>query len=190
MLITVAFLATAFCFFSNSDDKINDSGVKIVDAKPFISNKNVRDPVLHPLYTRHKMTYSCNECHQNFQTKEEAIQKNLIGEHSGLVLDHGQNNRCVNCHHPENKEALLAQDGSEIPFSQSQNLCAKCHGPKFREWTKGIHGKLTGFWDSTKGSSNKTQCLYCHNPHSPKFKPLQPAPGPSSGKSESTKGKH
>jgi formate-dependent nitrite reductase cytochrome c552 subunit len=63
-----------------------------------------------------------------------------------------------------------------VPFTESYRLCGQCHGDKYRDWRWGVHGKRIGNWD---GQKTYFLCVNCHNPHSPKFKPLKPMPVPT-----------
>jgi hypothetical protein len=83
---------------------------------------------------------------------------------------------CLDCHHAEDRNYLVPlSDGKAIKFEHSYLLCGKCHGTKYRDWRYGIHGRRTGYWN---GEKTYYLCTSCHDPHSPKFKPLQPMPPP------------
>jgi hypothetical protein len=69
--------------------------------------------------------------------------------------------------------------GTPIPWDQPQLLCAKCHGPVYRDWQHGSHGRLNGYWDKTRGPQIRRRCIECHDPHTPPFTPLKPAPRPN-----------
>ena len=69
-------------------------------------------------------------------------------------------------------------DGGEIPWDQPQRLCASCHGPVYRDWQHGSHGRSNGFWDVRQGELIRCKCIECHDPHHPPFPALEPAPGP------------
>ena len=66
--------------------------------------------------------------------------------------------------------------GGEIPWDQPQLLCAKCHGPVYRDWQHGSHGRTNGYWDASRGKQTRRKCIECHDPHRPPFPALQPAP--------------
>ena len=66
-------------------------------------------------------------------------------------------------------------NGDLVSFEESYNLCGQCHGTIFRDWKAGIHGKRTGEWN---GRKQYRLCVHCHNPHSPRFKPIKPLPPP------------
>jgi len=123
-------------------------------------------------YAKAGFTYRCTECH--FSIQPPPRQNPLQSEHANIALDHGLNTNCLNCHHPENRDVYVDHDGNEIPSDQPARLCSKCHGPTYREWEAGIHGRQNGFWDTSKGERTKLFCVQCHDPHTPKFKPMAP----------------
>lgn len=118
----------------------------------------------------------CSSCHDGFAhgVGEAALQ----GEHSDLTFDHGLNLLCLNCHHPENSDAYLYHDQSEIPGDEPNRLCAKCHGPHFRDFKLGVHGRTNGYWNAKLGEQKRLACIQCHDPHRPMFPRIQPEPGP------------
>lgn len=130
-----------------------------------------------PRLVRGSMSYGCAECHRHFDTSRASVNR-TVAEHTEIVLEHGPNNRCLNCHHPEDREQLVNHDGSPLPFAKVSDLCAKCHGPIARDWRKGIHGRRSGSWVPNSPDRAVLQCTACHDPHSPSFKPLRPAPPP------------
>jgi hypothetical protein len=120
----------------------------------------------------------CRACHGpekdfpvNFKRREDLlVHKNVKLNHGGVKV------WCLDCHHPEKRDYLLPlSDGKLIPFSKSYLLCGKCHGVKYRDWRNGIHGKRTGYWN---GPKTYYLCVNCHNPHSPRFKAIEPMPPP------------
>lgn len=125
-------------------------------------------------YARGSFTYRCSECHTDFEPAP--VQEALQGEHAGIqaTLDHGRNTRCLNCHHPENRNAYVAHDGSEIPADQPAQLCGKCHGTILADWEAGVHGRQNGYWDRSIGPRTKLMCVQCHDPHAPAFRPMTP----------------
>jgi hypothetical protein len=121
--------------------------------------------------------YNCNECHKDFKTP---IRSHLpYGAHKERGFNHGLNPLCLNCHNIANSEAFVNYDGSEIPNDQPVLLCRKCHGPTYRDWEAGIHGRTNGYWDATLGPRKKLTCNQCHNPHRPQFPLLKPMPPPA-----------
>ncbi len=116
--------------------------------------------------------YACSDCHDGFEGDlgEEALE----GEHSDITFNHGLNLLCLNCHHPENSDVFVYHDGSEIPGDQPTQLCAKCHGPHYREWRMSVHGRENRVSVGDEVVAKKLDCIQCHNPHRPKFEPMIP----------------
>lgn len=137
----------------------------------------VRQPSLKPEYVAAGFTYQCMECHRIIPSPAETLRQ--LTQHTEIQLNHGINTRCFNCHHPDNRNAFVDDFGMEIPWNEPQQLCAKCHGPVYRDWQAGSHGRINGFWDTAKGPQSKLRCIQCHGPHAPPFQRMQPAPGPN-----------
>lgn len=129
--------------------------------------------------------FDCYACHEKnkpptlrFDTNENLI---VPKEHSDIVMghgSHGRNNNCFNCHDENNLTLLQTRDGHEVTFVNSQLLCGSCHGPTYRDWEAGVHGRTSGYWNREMGAIDRKLCVNCHNPHSPKVPGRQPAPGP------------
>jgi len=118
--------------------------------------------------------FPCMECHSGFAPNPE--RRPLEAMHGDIVLQHDEKNRwCLDCHDANDRNQLHLANGTLIPFTESYRLCGQCHGTQFRDWRSGIHGKRTGYWD---GHKRYLLCVNCHNPHSPRFAPLQPLPPP------------
>lgn len=122
-------------------------------------------------------TYNCMECHKLLTAKWHYDRP--MAEHQDIKLDHGNNRFCINCHHPTDRNAFVDYDGSVIPEAQVVQLCAKCHGPTYRDWKAGVHGRLNGHWDKTSGSRTQLRCIQCHDPHAPKFPSMKPLAPPT-----------
>jgi len=129
--------------------------------------------------------FDCYACHE--KDKPPIIRFDTNGviiipkEHSDIVMHHGtheRNNNCFNCHKETNLEQLQTRDKHELKLSDSAPLCGSCHGPTYRDWEAGVHGRTGGYWDRALGSYDRELCVNCHNPHSPKFPGRKPAPGP------------
>ncbi|VAX36288.1 hypothetical protein MNBD_UNCLBAC01-870 [hydrothermal vent metagenome] len=178
-IITGVFIALAVSFIFNlwgSPRKVAE--INAVDKK-FISNDTVRDPLKKPTIQQAGFTYNCNNCHQHITPSK--TQQRRRAAHETIKLEHGINKSCYNCHSQSNREMLFDINGKDVPFSKSELLCQKCHGPKYRDWEIGVHGRPSGYWDKSKGKETvKATCVACHNPHSPKFKAIEPAPAPVS----------
>ena len=136
--------------------------------------------------------YTCHEEGKKQELKYDAKQQLVIpDEHSDIVMGHGthgRNNNCFNCHNDANLLTLQPRDGHELKFEESTVLCGSCHGPTYRDWEAGMHGRTSGYWNRTQqgqakgpldGPFKKQDCVNCHNPHSPKFPGRQPAPPPN-----------
>ncbi len=121
-------------------------------------------------------TYDCMECHRSIKARWH--HEPLQGEHRKLALEHGANRFCLNCHHPENRNAFVDYDGSEIAQKDADLLCAKCHGPIHRDWRMGMHGRRNGFWDPEIGKQTRLHCIQCHDPHRPAFGSIKPLSAP------------
>lgn len=137
----------------------------------------VRQPTLAPRYVVAGFTYTCSDCHRIIPSPRETDRR--LTQHTEIQLGHGLNTRCFNCHHPTNRDVFVNDFGGEIPWNQPQLLCSKCHGPVYRDWQHGSHGRINGYWDTTRGAQTKRRCIECHDPHHPSFAPLPPAPGPN-----------
>ncbi|MBI5442253.1 MAG: hypothetical protein HY900_13710 [Deltaproteobacteria bacterium] len=128
----------------------------------------VPPPPLSPDY------YPCSNCHNESQKTDPKPRQ--LGEHQDIELHHAEQFRwCLDCHDERNRDKLHLQSGDRIDFSESYRLCGQCHGDKYRDWRAGIHGKRVGFWN---GKKEYLLCAHCHNPHSPRFKPVKPEPPP------------
>ncbi|HET9597966.1 MAG TPA: hypothetical protein VFP65_20430 [Anaeromyxobacteraceae bacterium] len=116
--------------------------------------------------------FPCTNCHQG---AGDATRRELAF-HDDIKFEHGVEHRwCLDCHTNDKRDVLHLSDGTLVPFTESYKLCGQCHGDKYRDWRAGVHGKRTGQWD---GQKTYYLCVNCHNPHSPKFKPLKPEPKP------------
>ncbi|MEW6249716.1 MAG: hypothetical protein AB1716_03655 [Planctomycetota bacterium] len=133
-------------------------------------------PNLEPEAHFASRTYTCSACHSKFESGMASNPELYI--HRNIGLEHGLNDRCFNCHHVQNRNALVDDWGNEVPYDQPQLLCRKCHGPVYRDWLHGAHGRTIGFWDAARGPRRRLQCDFCHDPHRPPFPPMPPAPGP------------
>jgi hypothetical protein len=131
--------------------------------------------------------YLCHERNKPLKLKLDATGDVIVPpEHKDIVMGHGshkRNNNCFNCHDENNLEQLQTRDGRQVkltdlsPLSTPQ-LCGSCHGPTYRDWEAGVHGRTSGYWNRTMGDISRLSCVSCHNPHSPKFQGRAPAPGP------------
>jgi hypothetical protein len=93
-------------------------------------------------------------------------------------MRHGINDSCVNCHAREDRERLVLHDGTDVAYSDVETLCRQCHGPVYRDWTRGAHGKTIGSWVVGSAEAERLTCTACHDPHSPRYEGIEPLPGP------------
>ena len=133
-----------------------------------------------PTVTFDGTEYTCMGYHRNIA--QRATEPKELFQHRHVSLDHGINHSCHNCHHTEDRDKLVLYDGTTVPFTRVVELCAKCHGPTYRDWERGAHGRTNGYWDPTRGEVRRLTCTACHDPHRPRtpaMDPLKPLPGPS-----------
>ena len=104
---------------------------------------------------------SCGTCHS---TKEPnlalASSAGLKEFHTGMKFSHG-NLSCLSCHNATNYDELKLADGRGVSFPDVMTLCAQCHGPQHRDFQRGSHGGMTGYWDLTKGPRTRNHCVTC-----------------------------
>lgn len=121
-------------------------------------------------------THSCNECHRLFESSTAPKQQMM--QHAHVRLNHGMNDKCLNCHDRENRERLVLFDGTLVGFDRVTDLCSRCHGTVYRDWERGTHGKTLGSWDARSGDQRRLTCTECHDPHAPAYPPLVPLAAP------------
>lgn len=119
----------------------------------------------------------CSECHKLFT--ESTHDKQTLIQHKDIVLKHGMNARCLNCHSGADRDKLILHDGTLVSFAETPRLCSQCHGTVYRDWERGMHGKTMGSWDVTSGNQKRLTCNECHDPHWPAYKAFTPLPGPN-----------
>jgi len=118
----------------------------------------------------------CSECHRLFGTPPE--ENRTLIQHKDIVLAHGMNRRCLNCHYGADRDKLVLHDGTLVDFNETPRLCSNCHGTVYRDWQLGMHGKTTGSWDTSNGNQQRLACNECHDPHAPRYQAFEPLPGP------------
>lgn len=135
-----------------------------------ITDSSTLIPV-EPFYSDY---FPCNDCHSELAPNPE--RRELVEMHDDIVFDHDSENRwCLACHYIDNRDSLVLAGGRRLGFDESYKLCGQCHGPKYRDWRLGIHGKRTGDWN---GQKQYFLCANCHDPHSPGIKAIEPMPPP------------
>ncbi len=114
--------------------------------------------------------FPCSQCHDSGGNAT----RRLLGFHEEIQgkLAHGRN-WCLDCHDLSRRDVIHLSSGEQVPFTESYRLCGQCHYDKYRDWDLGIHGKRVGLWD---GAKTAFLCVNCHDPHSPRFRPLRPEP--------------
>lgn len=117
--------------------------------------------------------FPCSNCHAGMEVNTN---RRELTYHENIKLRHAEDQRwCLDCHNPTDRDQLRSAGGQLITFSESYYLCGQCHGTHFRDWKAGVHGRRTGLWN---GKKEYRLCVHCHNPHQPRFKPLEPLPPP------------
>ena len=115
--------------------------------------------------------YPCSKCHKYLSVNK--TKRKLITSHSNITLKHAEEDRwCLDCHEGDK---LKLPSGQLIDYDKPYILCKQCHGTVYKDWKVGIHGRLTGMWD---GEKVYRMCVTCHDPHQPRFKPLEPEQPP------------
>lgn len=120
--------------------------------------------------------FPCSECHNDLVPNTE--RRALVDMHDDIdaMFHHDSENRwCLDCHDTQYRDSLKLASGKRLDFKESYKLCGQCHGDKYRDWKVGVHGKRVGEWN---GKKTYLLCVNCHNPHTPKFKPIKPLPPP------------
>lgn len=115
------------------------------------------------------VTVECATCHAtrppNFQNKQSSDLKEF---HRHINLTHGSIS-CLSCHSAQDYNRLQLADGTKVDYQNVMQLCAQCHGAQMRDYERGVHGGMSGYWDRSRGPQNKNNCVDCHAPHHPKF---------------------
>jgi hypothetical protein len=159
--------------------------IALVDTN-FLSTATARVPAEYLFRTGADVSdFDCYACHE--KTKPPVIRYDKDGkivipvEHKDIVMGHGshdRNNNCFNCHNETKLDTLQTRDHQEVSITNSPALCGSCHGPTYRDWEGGVHGRTSGYWNTSMGEMKREVCTACHDPHHPKFPGRKPAPGP------------
>ncbi len=185
-VLSVSFAVLMFAFLSGSGGtQWRGPAIPLVDTN-FLDRSTTRQSYADLVRTGADLSdFDCYACHDkkqppplHFDTNQNII---VAKEHPDIVMghgSHGRNNNCFNCHNETNLVLLQPRDGRELKFEDSPKLCGSCHGPTYRDWEAGAHGRISGYWDRSKGPIERKACVNCHNPHSPRFPSRKPAPGP------------
>ena len=184
--LTLVFLALAGAFLYNVWGRLpNPSPIPLVDLA-FLDTATARESYAELVRKKADLSdFDCYGCHERGKPPPIRYDTNHViiipKEHANLVMAHGRhdrNNNCFNCHNENNLEHFQTRDGRELKFAESTPLCGSCHGPTYRDWEAGIHGRTSGHWARELGEYRRRDCVECHNPHAPKFPGRNPAPGP------------
>ncbi|OGP08226.1 MAG: hypothetical protein A2048_07310 [Deltaproteobacteria bacterium GWA2_45_12] len=117
--------------------------------------------------------YPCDDCHstsKDFNPTKRILNEEHTDKKLHFAAKEGVEERwCHNCHLEGNYKKLILQSGREINFNESYLICGECHGDLLNKWNKNAHGKRVGLWN---GPREVYSCPECHDPHDPKFKPM------------------
>ena len=184
--LAVLFVALAVLFLGTMSRHVKpNKTIPMVDAK-FLATTPWRQTYANLVKAKADLSdYDCYGCHEKknppvlrFDEKQNII---VPQEHANIVMghgSHGRNNVCYNCHNEKDLTTLQARNDQVIGFDNIPQLCGTCHGPTYRDWEAGAHGRTSGYWDRSKGDIVRLSCANCHNPHSPRIPTREPAPGP------------
>jgi formate-dependent nitrite reductase cytochrome c552 subunit len=117
--------------------------------------------------------FPCTDCHEKGAEFDKTRRE--LSEHDFKFEHDAEHRWCFDCHSADDRDRLRLASGDLISFTESYKLCGQCHGDKYRDWRAGVHGRRTGLWN---GKKTYLLCVHCHNPHSPRFKPIQPEAPP------------
>jgi uncharacterized CHY-type Zn-finger protein len=184
--LAVVFLFVALAFARHQGATApSRAGIPLVDPA-LITPSTIRTSYVQLIQMKADLSdFDCYACHEKgkppvlrFDTNQNLI---IPQEHSDIVMAHGRHNRnnnCFNCHNELDLTLLQTRDRHQVRLEDSPPLCGSCHGPTYRDWEAGAHGRIGGYWDHNRGAAKRQICVDCHNPHSPKIPPRKPLPGP------------
>jgi hypothetical protein len=176
-LIGPVFLVLAGAMYATRHDRDIPHTERVTVAVEEITTDPLRSPLADPpLMLVAGFEKKCTECHRLFTSPLDTPRR--LMQHCEVVTDHGLNDRCFNCHDREDRNRLVLNSGETVPFADATRLCAECHGPVWRDWERGIHGRTVDYWDASRGPRRRLTCVECHDPHVPAYDPMQPLPGP------------
>jgi hypothetical protein len=174
----IGFVGLAVLLVAGSrQDGVSAPPAAVIDPESLVVGPRRTAMADPPHITIEAVPQNCNGCHQIFHSNSPADA--TLSYHQELRLQHGLNNRCVNCHDPQDRERLTLRDGATVSFAVTPQLCAQCHGTVYRDWERGTHGKTLGSWITNSDLQRRLSCTECHNPHAPKYDPYKPLPGPN-----------
>jgi hypothetical protein len=159
LVLCTAFSALALAFLSDSGGtRLKRPAIPLVDTN-FLDKSTTRQSYADLVRTGADLSdFDCYVCHDKKKPPPLRLDTNqniiVDAAHSDIVMGHGKhgrNNNCFNCHNETNLLLLQPRDGRELTFADSTQLCGSCHGPTYRDWLAGAHGRISGYWD--RGSS-------------------------------------
>ncbi|MCG8649472.1 MAG: hypothetical protein MI861_06550, partial [Pirellulales bacterium] len=118
---------------------------------------------------------ACSTCHSvrdpDYSNRAPSDLKQF---HQDMPLAHGTI-ACYSCHNPDDADTLRLADTTVVPYPEVMTLCAQCHGPQAKDYAHGVHGGMTGYWDTSRGPRSRNNCIDCHDPHVPAFPKMRPS---------------
>jgi formate-dependent nitrite reductase cytochrome c552 subunit len=133
---------------------------------------------------------SCGSCHTTTKPNRAIKSAEQLEKfHQGLAFAHGSQS-CLNCHNEQDYDTLRLANGEVLEFGSVMNLCGQCHGPQLRDYQRGLHGGMNGYWDLNRGPRVRNNCIHCHDPHAPAFPVVQPVLPPKDRIAVKKEGRH
>lgn len=111
----------------------------------------------------------CVTCHSLRESDEwPSAPEDLDEFHRGLTFEHGSL-QCASCHVPGDIDALRLASGDLEDMADVMTVCSQCHGSQRRDYDRGAHGGMQGYWDLSRGPRTRNSCVDCHDPHAPAY---------------------
>ncbi len=123
--------------------------------------------------TGERLEVQCSLCHSSREPNPANRAELLDDFHQGLSFAHGQVG-CLSCHDARDYDRLHLADGTPLTYERTMDLCGQCHGPQRRDYERGAHGGMRGYWDLTRGGRARNHCVDCHDPHAPAYPKVRP----------------
>ncbi|MFT4547202.1 MAG: formate-dependent nitrite reductase cytochrome c552 subunit [Verrucomicrobiales bacterium] len=180
LLSVVLVGAFASCGSDDGDFEGHRPQVEVDHPEEEIHPVRIQQPAQPRVLTGKKLpdgtpeTVACGTCHSGKTPNLDlASSSDLKQFHLGMTFAHGKLS-CLSCHNAKDYDTLKLADGKAVLFPDTMKLCAQCHGPQHRDYQRGSHGGMTGYWDLTKGPRTRNHCITCHDPHAPAFPQMMP----------------